>query len=160
MRRRGRWGEGSVRGGCELAFVPLDNPNRKGAIAELNVATAATCLGVPVLRPMTERGRYDLAFEVGGRLLRVQCKWAGVVGEAVVVNLRTSYLTKTREVRAAYGSDEVDAVAAYCAKLDRCYLLPIGLVQGMCAIRLRLRPPRNGQRAALHWAPTTSFLGL
>ena len=131
--------------------MPLDNPNQKGAIAELKVATAATCLGVPVLRPMTEHGRYDLAFEVGGRL-RVQCKWAGVVDETVVVNLRTSYLTKTREMRAAYRADEVDAVAAYCDELDRCYLLPIGLVQGMCAIRLRLCPPRNGQRAALHWA--------
>ncbi len=132
--------------------MPLDNPNQKGAIAELKVATAATCLGVPVLRPMTEHGRYDLAFEMGDRLLRTQCKWAGVRGEAVVVNLRTSYLSKTREVRAAYGADEVDAVAAYCDELDRCYLLPIGLVEGMCAITLRLRPPRNGQRAALHWA--------
>ncbi len=66
-------------------FVSTDNPNAKGAIAELKIATAATCLGVPVLRPMTERGRYDLAFEVGGRLLRVQCKWAGVRGEVVMV---------------------------------------------------------------------------
>ncbi len=44
-------------------FVRLDNPNQEGAIAELKVATAATCLGVPVLRPMTEHGRHDLAFE-------------------------------------------------------------------------------------------------
>ena len=63
---------------CEHVFVLIDNPNAKGAIAELKIATAATCLGIPVLRPMTERGRYDLAFEVGGRILRVQCKWAGV----------------------------------------------------------------------------------
>ncbi len=142
----------SVRSTCERVFVSLDNPNQKGAIAELKVATAATCLGVPVLRPMTEHGRYDLAFEVGGRVLRVQCKWAGVRGGVVVVNLRTSYLTKTREVRAAYGADEIDAVAAYCEDLDRCYLLPIELVQDMRAIHLRLHPPRNGQRAALHWA--------
>ena len=38
-------------------FVSLGNSNQKGAIAELKVATAATCLGVPVLRPMTEHGR-------------------------------------------------------------------------------------------------------
>ena len=52
--------------------------NRKGAIAEMKIATAATELGVPVLRPMTEHGRYDLAFELGGRILRVQCKWGAL----------------------------------------------------------------------------------
>ena len=29
-----------------------------------------------VLKPLTEHERYDLAFEVGGRFVRVQCKWA------------------------------------------------------------------------------------
>ena len=129
--------------------MSIDNPNAKGAIAELKIATAATCLGVPVLRPMTERGRYD---EIGGRLLRVQCKWANVRGEALVVHLRSSYLTKTREVRSVYSAGEIDAVAAYCEELERCYLLPVELIQGKYAIQLRLRPPRNGQRAALHWA--------
>ncbi len=99
------------------------------------------------------------AFEVDGRILRVQCKWAGVLGAAVVVNLRTSYLTKTREVRAPYRADEVDAVAAYCEELDRCYLLPNGLVQGMCAIRLRLHPETGSERRYTG-RPTTSFLGL
>jgi len=85
--------------------VRIDNPNPKGAIAELKVATAATCLGVPVLRPMSERGRYDLAFDVGGRLLRIQCKWTVVRDEVVVVSLQSSYLTRTREVRTAYGAE-------------------------------------------------------
>ena len=39
--------------------------NRKGAIAETAIAAAATKLGVPVLRPIVEHGRYDLAFEIG-----------------------------------------------------------------------------------------------
>jgi PD-(D/E)XK endonuclease len=131
--------------------VVLDNPNREGAIAELKVATAATSLGVSVLRPMTEHGRYDLAFEVGGRLLRGSVKWATMRGDVVVVRLQSTYLTRTREVRASYGADEIDAVAAYCARLER-YLLPIELVQGVRMIHLRLNAPRNGQRAALHWA--------
>jgi len=46
--------------------------NRKGAIAEMKIATAAVELGVPVLRPVQEHGRYDLGFEIGGRILRVQ----------------------------------------------------------------------------------------
>jgi hypothetical protein len=133
-------------------FVSIDDPNAKGAIAELKIATAATCLGVPVLRPMTERGRYDLAFEVGGRLLRVQCKWANVHKDVVIVRLQSSYLTMSREVRTVYGAHEIDAVAVYCAELDRCYLMPIELVEERRTLSLRLRPPLNGQRAALHWA--------
>ncbi len=46
--------------------------NHKGALAEMKVATEAFEAGVPVLRPMQEHGRYDLAFEIGGRLLKVQ----------------------------------------------------------------------------------------
>ena len=68
------------------------------------------------------------------------------------MRLHSTYFTRTREVRVAYGADEIDAVAAYCARLERCYLLPIELVQDMRTINLRLNPPRNGQRAALHWA--------
>ena len=49
------------------------NSNAKGGIAELEIAAAAVRLGVPVLKPLTEHGRYDLAFEIGHQLLRVQC---------------------------------------------------------------------------------------
>jgi hypothetical protein len=79
--------------------------NRKGAIAEMKIATAATELGVPVLRPMTERERYDLAFELGGRLLRVQCKWASLDEAAGVikVGLQGSWLSPHGYVRSSYG---------------------------------------------------------
>ncbi len=64
--------------------------NRKGAIAELKIAAAATELGVPVLRPMTEHERYDLGFEIGDRILRVQCKWGALEddGSVIKVNLQ------------------------------------------------------------------------
>jgi len=50
--------------------------SRKGAIAETKIAAAATELDIPVLRPIVDHARYDLAFEIGDRLVRVQCKWA------------------------------------------------------------------------------------
>lgn len=40
----------------------MDNPNHKGNVAELAIATEAARLGLSVLRPMTEHGRYDLVF--------------------------------------------------------------------------------------------------
>ena len=104
--------------------MQLDNPNVKGAVAELKIATAATALGVPVLRPMTERGRYDLAFDLGGRILRVQCKWASAQGDVAVVRLQSSYLTGRREVKAVYDDNEIDAVGVYCSPIDRATCFP------------------------------------
>jgi PD-(D/E)XK endonuclease len=137
------------------------NSNRKGAIAEMKIATAATELGIPVLRPMTEHGRYDLAFEIGGRVLRVQCKWGALdTEEAVIkVSLRTSYLSPAGYVRSSYAPSEIDLVAVYCAPLNRCYLVPGALACGRTAIQLRVVPPRNGQRACINLASDFEFQG-
>jgi hypothetical protein len=69
-----------IRSVGEHVFVNSHSTNQKGSIAELKIAAAAAELGVPVLAPMTEHGRYDLAFEVGGQFLRVQCKSAARKG--------------------------------------------------------------------------------
>jgi hypothetical protein len=71
--------------------------NRKGAIAETAIAAAATKLGVSVLRPIVDHARYDLAFEIGDRILRVQCKWGQFRDEGAVirVNLTSSWCTPT-----------------------------------------------------------------
>ena len=137
------------------------NSNRKGAIAEMKIATAATELGIPVLRPMTEHGRYDLAFEIGGRILRVQCKWGALdeLGAVIKINLQGCRHTPNGYVYSSYGEDEIDAVAAYCAALERCYLLPIALVAGRRSIHLRLTPPLNGQRACINLESDFRFPG-
>jgi PD-(D/E)XK endonuclease len=53
----------------------MKSTNTKGNVAEFEIATAALRLGIPVLKPLTEHGRCDLALEIGGRLWRIQCKW-------------------------------------------------------------------------------------
>ena len=126
--------------------------NRKGAIAETKIAAAATELGIPVLRPIVEHGRYDLAFEINGRVIRVQCKWGALDEQRAVikVNLRGCRHTPNGYVRSSYSTAEIDAVAVYCAALDRCYLVPISLVEGRRSIHFRLAPPLNGQRACIN----------
>jgi hypothetical protein len=57
------------------AGYPNDN-NRKGAVAEIELVLAAMKLGVPVLKPVAEHGRCDLALDIGGKLWRVQCNGA------------------------------------------------------------------------------------
>ncbi len=135
--------------------------NAKGAIAETKIAAAATELGISVLRPIVEHGRYDLAFEIGGRILRVQCKWASLdpTGSVVAINLQSCRHTPNGYVYSQYGADEIDLVAAYCGELQRCYLLPVAKVEGMRGISLRLSPPRNGQRACINLASDYDFPG-
>jgi prevent-host-death family protein len=135
--------------------------NRKGAIAEMKIATAAVELGIPVLRPMAEHGRYDLGFELGDRILRVQCKWGSLdKGAAViVVSTQSSWHSSQGYVHRSYTEREIDALAVYCGGLDRCYLMPSELVTDRRAIHLRLVPPRNGQRACINLAADFEFPG-
>ena len=98
----------SVRSLCEHAFVL--SPNDKGNIAEAKIAAAATRLGIGVLRPTAEHGRYDLAFEVGDRLVRIQCKWARREGAVIIVNLAGYRYTARGQVRSKYAQHEIDAV--------------------------------------------------
>jgi prevent-host-death family protein len=128
------------------------NTNQKGNVAELAIAAEAARLGLSVLKPLTEHERYDLVLGIGGRLWRVQCKWAKKLGDVVAINLTTSRRGPQGHIRTNYSALEVDAIGAYCGELDRCYLIPIEVVDGQATVQLRLAPARNGQRAALNWA--------
>ncbi len=135
--------------------------NQKGALAEAEITAAATRLGVSVLRPVAEHGRYDLAFELGKRIHRVQCKWGSHDAGAglVKVSLQTSRRTSDGYARSPYAEDEIDLVAVYCGDLDRCYLLPGAVAWDRAGIQLRLSPPRNGQRACINVAEKYEFAG-
>lgn len=133
------------------------NPNQKGNVAELAIAKEAAGLGLSVLAPLTEHGPYDLGIEIGGRLMRVQCKWAGYDGSVITVRVDRCRTNRRGYVRSTYRANEIDALAAYCESLDRCYLLPVKMVAGRRAISLRTSPTRNGQRAAINSASKYEF---
>jgi hypothetical protein len=139
----------------------VESPNVKGAVAEQAIVLAATKLQVPVLRPVAEHGRCDLALDIGDRLWRVQCKW-GRLSEArdvIVVHTGTCRLTPNGYVRGTYTADEVDLFGVYCGELDRCYLLPVSVAAGKHGVQLRLVPPLNGQRACINLAEDFEFEG-
>jgi hypothetical protein len=94
--------------------------DRKGAIAEAKIAAAAVELGISILRPINEHARYDLGFDVGDKILRVQCKWGRLDddGAVVQVQLQGSWLSPTAGyVMSSYSADEIDLVAVYCHPL-------------------------------------------
>jgi prevent-host-death family protein len=135
--------------------------NRKGAVAEAEIAAAATRLGIPVLRPLAEHGRYDLGFEIAGRLFRVQCKWGSIdhASSVIKVSLRSSWCTPTGYERRSYGRGEIDLLAVCRGQLDRSYLVPGELAVERAGIWLRLTPPLNSQRACVNLASNFEFDG-
>jgi hypothetical protein len=126
--------------------------NQKGAIAEAAIAAEATKLGVVVSRPDAD-ARYDLIFDLGSRLLRIQCKWAVRKDSVVSIPVRGNWFSPGRGyVRSSYGADEIDAIAAYCMDLNRSYLLPVDQFAEQGMVHLRLHATRNGQIAAINFA--------
>jgi prevent-host-death family protein len=136
--------------------------NEKGAIAELEIATAALKLGVAVYEPLSEHSRADLIFEIGDQLWRVQCKWASLTpqADAVVIRLQTSRHSPTKGyVITTHSEEEVDLFGVYCGELDRCFLMPIEAHLGIRQVQLRLVPARNNQRSCINLADDYEFEG-
>ncbi|HEX3452080.1 MAG TPA: group I intron-associated PD-(D/E)XK endonuclease [Solirubrobacteraceae bacterium] len=116
------------------------------------MAAAAIRARLVVLRPLCEGGRYDLVFDTGSHLLRVQCKWATLQGGVLMVMCRTSRHTPGGYVRTTYAADEIDALGAYVAETGDCYLIPAAEVAGRTMLSLRIAPARNGQSRKIRWA--------
>ena len=87
-------------------------PNQRGAIAEAAITKAAVEFGVIVSRPLLD-APYDLVFDLGGRLLRVQCKWAVRRGDVAVIRCMRCRRGPEGYIRRAYEDDEIDVIAAY-----------------------------------------------
>ena len=114
--------------------------DQKGAVAELAIAHRAAELGVGVWHSFTVE-RYDLIFDLRDELVRVQCKWAARHGDVLIVRCCSHRRNCDGLVRRRYLPGEIDAFAAYCPELDRCYFSPTsasrGEVQFSCDSRRR-----------------------
>jgi hypothetical protein len=64
--------------------------------------------------------RYDLVFDTGRDLIRVQCKWATRYGDVVIGRYYANRRAREGMRRSVYDTSEVDAFAMYCAELGRC----------------------------------------
>src|SRR5205085_11620937 len=125
-----------------LASLSMLTTNQKGALAEAKITAAALALGIGVLRPLGDE-RFDLILDLRPRLISVQCNWTVQRGSVVVVTCRTNRRGPDGFIRRTYESGEIDAIAAYCAANDECYLLPLELSVATPGVQLRLAPTLN-----------------
>ena len=131
--------------------------DQKGAVAELAIARAAAELGVGVFKPLTDGQRYDLIFEIGSKLYRVQCKYARFRRDVVVIRCYSARRAREGLRKRTYCATEVDLIAAYCPELDRCFLLPADQFDERTQVDLRVGPSRNNQRLGVNWAEDFTF---
>lgn len=114
---------------------------------------AAFCeLGYVISFPYGDSARYDFIADVGGNLLKIQCKSAEIVdnGTKITVNC-SSARTNTKNIyRYGYTKDEIDFFDTFYN--NKCYLIPIEEAENARERTLRLMPPLNGQKTNIKYA--------
>jgi PD-(D/E)XK endonuclease len=130
--------------------------DQRGVLAETAIVHAAVKLGIGVAKPVGDE-RYDLIFDLDGTLVRVQCKLARRRGDVVTIRCYSARRTPGGLLKRTYAAGEIDAFAAFCPELDRCYYVPYERVGDRTQVDLRLTPCRNNQRIGVNWAEDFEF---
>lgn len=129
-------------------MVPLPEgmtPGRVGERSEAAVLAALTAAGKEVLIPFGQR-RYDLAYEEGGRLLKVQCKSGREKNGAIIFRTHSEGRGATGDYRR-----DADLFGVFCHERGEIYLVPVADVPRSAA-HLRLSRARNEQIEGVRWA--------
>ena len=125
----------------------------QGSVAELAVAARLMREGWHVLVPYGENTRYDLVAEQNGRFIRVQVKYVTPKDGTLRVNCCSS----NNWSRLQYTADEIDAIAVYDPLSEKIYFVPVDKLR-KGAMRLRLSPTKNRQKAKVRFADEFSEL--
>jgi hypothetical protein len=113
--------------GFNAKFGPSMDTKLRGDIAEQAAILHALKRGWGVLRPIGDRLSYDLVFDVGSNLVRIQVKSAWLdepSGNHVVDNRRTK-TNRRRMIRKNYATSDFNFALAYIDMLDLFYVFPI-----------------------------------
>ena len=137
----------------------------KGDVAEQAAILAALKLGWGVLRPIGDRLPYDLVFDVGASLVRIQVKsaWLDASSGNYVVDNRRTKTNRRIMVRKKYKSSDFDFALAYVEEAQIFYVFPVDVfIEYGSEIHLveagkRQRKPRSAEyrgswELILQWA--------
>ena len=99
----------------------------KGDVAEQTAILQALKRGWGVLRPVGDRLAYDLIFDVGGPLLRIQVKsaWFNPKTHNYVVDTRRTKTNRRVMKRAFYAVSDFDFASVYLPALDISSIFPV-----------------------------------
>jgi len=127
--------------------APIYETNSIGNTTEGMVLAGLLRAGYRPLLPFGSGHRYDLAFDDGGVLKRVQCK-TGHLNHRGAVTFTTC--NQDRSLRRRSYRGEADYFGVYCPENGAAYLVPVDDV-GVRLAHLRVKPPKVGG-PAIRWA--------
>ncbi len=141
------------------------NTKLTGDIAEQAAVLRALKCGWGVLRTIGDRLPYDLVFDVGGTLVKVQVKsaWFDEPSGNYVVDNRRTKTNRRQMVREAYSLWDFDFALVYIEALDLFYVFPTAVFIGygseihIVEVDKRQRKPRSAEyrdawNLILQWA--------
>jgi hypothetical protein len=99
----------------------------KGDLAEQAAVLEALKRGWGVLRPVGDRLPYDLAFDVEGKLVRIQVKyaWADKQTGNYVADTRRTKTNRREMIRSTYSADDFDFALVFIEDVSVFYILPV-----------------------------------
>jgi hypothetical protein len=108
------------------------NTKQKGDIAEQAAILQALKRGWGVLHPVGDRLPYDLVFDLGGSLVKIQVKtaWVDQGSGNYVMDTRRTKTNRRIMVRDSYGPADFDFALVYLAEIDVFYILPVDIFLG------------------------------
>ena len=126
------------------------NTKTVGDITEAMVLAALARAGKSVLIPWGDNLRYDMAYEEGRQLIRVQCK-TGSLQESGSIVFPTASCSAHRGGKRKNYRGQIDLFGVYCPQTGDVYLVPVDDV-GVSSAHLRVRSPENGVKKGIRWA--------
>lgn len=126
------------------------NTKEIGRITQAKVLAKLVESGENILLPFSDVGRYDLAIDREGQLVRVECK-TGRLKEGTVVFRTCSTKWYGGHEKRHYKGD-ADFFGVWCPENDTVYLVPVNEA-GKTECRLRIQPPKpGGNNTKVRWA--------
>ena len=145
--------------GAHNALDTGSNPvgSTMSKLTELRVAIKAQENGILVSRPLFE-GRYDLLFDFGSKILRVQVKECSCTkdGNCICVSLSSGSYPRGnkygKHTKRFYTSDEIDVLIVYTPITGKYYVLEPEIWNKKSYVNLRFKQTVNGQGKKINYA--------
>lgn len=120
------------------------NTKSKGNVGEAFILAEFTKYGVQCSLPWGDNARYDLIAEFNGKLNKIQIKYCDSISENDSYNCTLVSSTNHTTNKKLHGYDnDVDYMAFYIERLNKCLLVPIKFCKGMTCIRFRCSPTKK-----------------
>jgi len=99
----------------------------RGDIAEQAAIFQALNRGWGVLKPVGDRLPYDLIFDIGETLIKIQvkCAWFDKNSKNYVVDNRRTKTNRRRMIRSRYSKMDFDFALVYLPQLNIFYVFPV-----------------------------------